>query len=127
MDSPSPKVLIVDDSFGVSTAIAMMLEEDGFTVEIAEHYHRGLRLALNGQFQLLIIDVKLGTESGLDLAVEIMRNGIRCKIILVSGLVDLSTEFAEHPELKQTPVLLKPFGRELLLDCVHQTLNEAAA
>lgn len=127
MAGSSPKVLVVDDSFGVSTAIAMMLEEDGFTVEIAENYHRGLRTALNGHFQLLIIDVKLGTESGLELAVELLRNQVRGKIILVSGLVDLSTEFAGHPELKQTPVLLKPFGRQLLLDCVHQTLNEAAA
>ena len=127
MARPSPCVLIVDDSLGVSTAVAMMLEEEGFRVEMAHTYERALQTATDGYFDLLIIDVNLGPESGTVLAEEVLRRHLPCKMILTSGLLDLSGEFDSHPELKKIPVLMKPFGRKGLLDCVHQTLDEAAA
>jgi DNA-binding response OmpR family regulator len=127
MARPSPNVLIVDDSTGVSTAIAMMLEEDGFTVDMVHTYQHGLRAAVGGTFDLLIIDVNLGMESGVKLAEEIRQHGIVSKMILTSGLLDLSAEFEMRPDLKHLPVLLKPFGRKGLLECVRQTLDEAAA
>ncbi|HVZ17247.1 MAG TPA: response regulator [Terriglobales bacterium] len=124
---PSPSVLIVDDSLGVSTAVAMMLEEEGFVVETAHNYDHGLQAAMEGHFKLLIIDVNLGPDSGVRLAEEILQRHLACKVILTSGLLDLSAEFDRHPELNNVPVLMKPFGRNGLLECVHQTLNEAAA
>jgi FixJ family two-component response regulator len=127
MARPSPCVLIVDDSTGVATAIAMMLEEDGFWVEMAHTYQHALQSTLAGDFKLLIIDVNLGTESGVKLADELLGRQLPCKIILTSGQLDLSPELDKHPGVKNLPVLLKPFGRKGLLECVHQTLNEAAA
>jgi len=127
MARTSPSVLIVDDSSGVSTAIAMMLEEDGFLVEIADSYQSGLQAILAGNFRLLIIDVNLGTDSGVNLAAEVVRQNLPCKIILTSGLLDLSPELERHPDLKRLPILLKPFGRQGLLECVQRTLEEAAA
>ena len=127
MARPSPAVLIVDDSLGVSTAMSMMLEEEGFTVEMAHTYERALETAIQGYFDLLIIDVHLGPESGVALAQEIVHKHLSCKMILTSGLLDLSAEFDRHPDLRNLPVLMKPFGRKGLLDCVHRTLDEAAA
>lgn len=126
MANVSPNVLVVDDSVGVCMAVAMMLEDDGYTVEMAHTYQRGLRAVLDGNFRLAIIDVSLGRESGFDLATQIVWSNIPCKIILASGWVDLSGEFAKHPELKGVRLLHKPFGREALLDCVRQVIDAAA-
>ena len=127
MAHPSPTVLIIDDSVGVCTAVAMMLERGGYTVAVAYTYQQGLRAATDGNYSLLLIDVTLGRESGLDLAVEILRQNVRSKIILTSGLYDLTPYLEAYPTLINTPVLPKPFELQKLLDCVRETLGEAAA
>ncbi len=127
MARPSPSILVIDDSIGVCTAIAMMLERGGYLVAMAHTFQQGLSAAVEEKYDLLIIDVTLGRESGLELAVDIIRRKVSSKIILTSGLHDLSPYLEPYPSLERLPVLLKPFERQKLLDCVHKTLGEAAA
>ena len=120
-------VLIVDDSEGVCMAAAMMLEEDGFVVRTCHTLKEGRRLALDGDFRVILIDVLLGMDSGVELAQELVESNIDAKIILSSGLSDLGDELAAFPDLQELPILLKPFGRADLLSCVRKVINEAAA
>jgi len=108
-------------------AASMMLEEEGYNVEMCHTYQDGFRQAQNGGFGIVVIDVHLGRQSGVELAHELLSNGLKTKFILTSGLEDLTKELASYPDLKQVSVLLKPFTRLDLLDSVRKAMNEAAA
>lgn len=120
-------VLIIDDSVGVCMAAAMMLEEDGYVAEMCHTFQDGMRLALDGDFRVILIDALLGMDSGVELAQELITHDVESKIILISGLADLARELAPYPELQSLPVLLKPFLRAELVACIRKVAGEAAA
>ena len=59
------KILLVEDEPKVSAFIRRGLEEEGYEVTVAYDGPFGLRLALNKEFDLLILDVILPGQSGL--------------------------------------------------------------
>jgi len=122
-----PSVLIIDDSVGVCTATAMMLEDECETIEICHTYQEGLPLALSRNFRVILIDVLLGMDSGIKLAQELVDRKTASKLILTSGLDDLSNELSSYPDLAKISVLLKPFSRQDLLACIRKLIDEAAA
>ena len=60
------KILLVEDEPKVSAFIRRGLEEEGYDVEVAYDGHFGQRLALSHDFDLLILDVILPGQSGLE-------------------------------------------------------------
>lgn len=61
------RVLIVDDDRGLVSLLERFLQKEGFETESAFDHDSGLQAALNGQFDLIILDVMLPGGSGFDL------------------------------------------------------------
>ncbi|MFZ2171803.1 MAG: response regulator, partial [Methylococcaceae bacterium] len=51
------KILIIDDDVELAGLFKEYLEQDGFAVEVAYQGQAGLRLALSGDYQLVILDI----------------------------------------------------------------------
>jgi len=120
------RVLIVDDNVAVCDAITGLLEQEGYAVEMVHQAAHALIAIGERRFRLALIDAKLGKESGLDLAREILERRPGFRMILMSGSLAVAEWIEEYPELKRVPVLRKPFGRTALLGCVRQALDPAA-
>ncbi len=126
MTGAQPTVLIVDDSEGVCLALSMMLEKSGYETRTANDAKEGLRLANQQRCDVILLDRNLGRDSGLQLAEELLRSNPTFRIVMMSGSVTMQGEMDCHPEVRSLPVLLKPFSRQELLDCLRSVIEKAA-
>ena len=126
MTGAQPTVLIVDDSEGVCLTLSMMLEKSGYRTQCVHDLSEGLRVAHEGRYDVALIDRTLGHESGLQLAEDLVRTSPATRLVVMSGSITLRGEMNDHPEIKHLPVLIKPFSRIELLECIRTVLGRAA-
>ena len=60
------KILIVEDEIGISNFLKQGLEEEGYEVVISDNGADGLNLALNGTFDLILLDWMLPQLTGIE-------------------------------------------------------------
>ncbi|SFP77175.1 response regulator transcription factor [Hymenobacter arizonensis] len=80
------KILLVEDEPKVSAFIRRGLEEEGFVVEVAYDGHFGQRLALSTDCDLLILDVILPGQSGLDVLKAVRAQDQDLPILMLTAL-----------------------------------------
>lgn len=79
------RCLIVDDSASFLEAAAMLLDRQAVTVAgVASTVEAGLRQARELQPDVILIDISLGAESGLELARRLAGDGCDATVILIS-------------------------------------------
>ncbi|GAB2651147.1 response regulator [Kribbella swartbergensis] len=81
------RCFIVDDSLHFLEAAQSLLERDGFTVVgVASTIEEALRLVEDAEPDVVLIDVNLGRQSGLDLARRMHRETTvdESKVVLIS-------------------------------------------
>ncbi len=126
MTGDQPTVLIVDDSEGVCLTLSMMLEKSGYRTHCVHDLKDGLRVAEERHYDIALIDRTLGHESGLQLAEGLLHSSPSTRVVLMSGSVTLHSEIEQHPQIKHLPILIKPFTRHELLECVRNLLGRVA-
>jgi CheY-like chemotaxis protein len=96
-EKPRGRILVVDDQPEVAELIREVLMEDGHEVLLASNLDEAVALfAPESLFDLVIVDVMLGKESGYDLAGELIaRSPEYLPVLLVTaGLVDRERGYA---------------------------------
>ena len=91
------RILVVDDHAEVAEIIRLDLESDGHRVVVARTLEQASGLARDDDpFDLAIVDVMLGPDSGYDLAAELVsRSGEYLPVLLVTaGEIDREKGFA---------------------------------
>src|SRR3954465_130164 len=78
-------VLLVEDHVDSARAMARLLQSMGHQVQTAHTLGDADELANNGQYQLLISDLKLPDGSGLDLIKKLRASNPGAKAIAISG------------------------------------------
>ena len=81
------KILIVEDEEAIADLEKDYLELSGFQVEVATDGETGLKRAMEGEFDLYIVDVMLPGVDGFDICRQI-RNEKNTPIIMVSAKKD---------------------------------------
>ncbi len=80
-----PRVLIVEDDEAMAVALRDGFAYEGYDVRVAADGVEGLRLASDGQHDLVILDVMLPKMNGLDVCRKIRRNGVTVPIIMLTA------------------------------------------
>ncbi|WP_139491822.1 response regulator transcription factor [Brevibacillus dissolubilis] len=78
------KLLIVEDEASIAELERDYLEIEGFEVDMAHNGEEGLRMALEGEYDLLLLDVMLPVISGFDICKQI-RSTKDIPILMVSA------------------------------------------
>jgi len=108
-----PHILIVDDDREIRDLLARFLERNRFRVTAARDGREARRAWANGHYQLVVLDLMLPGESGLDLA-RWMRGQGNVPIIMLTAMGD-ETDRIIGLELGADDYLPKPFNpRELM-------------
>ena len=86
----SCKVLVVDDLEDIRNTLAGVLSDAGYYTETAGSETEAIRILRDEVFHFIVIDIRLhghddADDSGVELAKMIRENGIRSKIIFVTG------------------------------------------
>lgn len=108
-------ILVVEDEPKVASFIKKGLEENGFSVEVAFDGLMGKTLALNYDFQLIILDINLPQINGFQLCKIIRGNNAKVPILMLTALSGID-EKVQGFEAGADDYLLKPFEvRELVV------------
>jgi PAS domain S-box-containing protein len=120
-------ILVVEDDPGTATLQRRRLERAGFTVEVAEDVDAAIGVLGRLDVDLVVIDYRLGTTTGLDLNRRIKTAGFDVPVIIVSAA--LSDEAViEAMRAGVRDVLVKNLDYlDQLPDAVRGVLNQAAA
>jgi DNA-binding response OmpR family regulator len=79
------RILIVEDDPAMSVALRDGFEFEKHDVEMAADGEEGLRLAMRGDFDLIILDVMLPKKSGLDVCTALRKSEVRTPIIMLTA------------------------------------------
>ena len=122
MDSPSPRILIVEDQYFVAIDNELTLRSGGFeVVGFATTAEEAVELAERKQPDLILMDIRLaGRADGVEAAIAIYeRLGVSC--IFTSGHADAHVRAraeCAHP----LGWLDKPYTSEALLACTQSAV-----
>jgi two-component system OmpR family response regulator len=80
------RLLVVEDDREAAAYLRKALREAGHICEIAYDGEEGLALALDGEFDVFVIDRMLPKRDGLSLVLEVRKRGVRTPVLILSAL-----------------------------------------
>jgi DNA-binding response OmpR family regulator len=88
------KILVVDDENSIRLLYSEELTEDGYTVTTAATAVEAADKLLREDFDLIVLDIKLKNESGLDLLQKIVKERHNLPVILCTAFSCYKDDFS---------------------------------
>lgn len=79
------RVLVVEDSKHLRTAVAKALKRSGYAVDTAADGEEGAWLARESTFDVVVLDIMLPKKDGLEVLDELRRDGIETPVLLLTA------------------------------------------
>ncbi len=117
------KILIVDDELIMRESLCGWLERDGYEVLKASSGEEALEKIKSTNFDILLVDIKMGGMNGLELLRRVKEGGSDAAVIMITAYGSISTSI-EAMKLGATDYLLKPFDPGELSVLIERVLNE---
>jgi two-component system, OmpR family, response regulator len=119
----APHILVVDDDREIRDLLARFLEKQRFRVTSVRDAREARRIWPSGLFHLVVLDLMLPGESGLDLA-RWLRSQSEVPIVMLTALGE-ETDRIIGLELGADDYLAKPFNPRELLARIRAVLRRA--
>jgi CheY-like chemotaxis protein len=122
-----PSILVVDDEDQVRQLIRQTLEQAGYHVTEARHGKEALKQYRLAPADLVIMDILMPEQDGLETTVTLLREFPNVKVIAITGgsdmigilnFLDVAKMLGAHSTLQ------KPFEIKALLDAVQAELKD---
>ena len=124
--SSTPTILVVDDDQGVTETFARTLRLEGYEVKTALNAETGLREAMSGPTDAIILDLRMPLINGLGFLYR-LRSSDRHRdtpVAIVTGDYDVEDCLATEVRELGARLLFKPLWLEDLVDLTRTLLNE---
>lgn len=117
------RILLIEDEQKIANAIKRGLEQESYAVDIVYDGKEGFGKALNGKFDVLILDRMLpNIEDGLTICRAVRDQGLHQPILLLTAR-DSTRDRVEGLDSGADDYLVKPFSFEELLARVRALLR----
>ncbi len=123
-DGMARRILLVESHIDTRRVLALILKRDGFEVTTASTKAEAIALCDKQSFDLLISDIGLDGDSGLELMRE-LRTKCGIKGIAYTGY-GFESDVAEAKAAGFSAHLLKPVDNQTLLQTIHSLLAEGS-
>jgi two-component system copper resistance phosphate regulon response regulator CusR len=118
------KILVIEDEVKTATFLKKGLSEAGYVIDVAADGLEGLHLALEVDFDLVILDVMLPVLDGWQVLAR-LREASRKALVLMLTARDAVHERVRGFELGADDYLVKPFAFSELLARVRSLLRRS--
>jgi NtrC-family two-component system response regulator AlgB len=105
---PSLHILVVDDEINIRKTLSVCLETEGHAVTAVSNFHDALAEASRRSFELAFVDLRLGTDDGLDLIPALLAASPWLKVIVITAYASIDTA-VEAMRRGATDYIPKPF------------------
>jgi NtrC-family two-component system response regulator AlgB len=88
---PAVNILVVDDEVNIRKTLSVCLETEGHRVIAVSNFKDALAEAGRQSFELAFVDLRLGTENGLDLIPALLASAPWLKVIVITAYASIDT------------------------------------
>jgi CheY-like chemotaxis protein len=121
------RVLVIDDDRLVADTLNLIFQANGYESEAVYSAAEGLARARTFDPGLLLCDITMPEETGLQLAEKLQREMPHCKLLMLTAYSSNAIKVEQHVTRTQRPLkfLNKPCRPEVLLRAAHDLLQTA--
>ena len=119
------RILLVEDEEKLARMVELELQYEGYTVEKAFDGRAGLELALNGRFDLILLDIMLPALSGMEVLRRLRRES-QVPVIMLTAR-DTVVDKVSGQDSGADDYITKPFAIEELLARIRAALRKRPA
>lgn len=123
---PNPRVILIDDDAVFSAVLGRALRARGFIVDIAGDGATAVAAAREHLPDFAVLDLKLGSESGLALIPLLLAAHPRVRILLLTGYASIATA-VEAIKRGAHDYLAKPVDADQVVQALLGTSKHGAA
>ncbi|MBN8642730.1 MAG: response regulator transcription factor [Flavobacteriales bacterium] len=109
------KILIIEDEKGITDFLKQGLEEEGYSVSFAYNGTDGLEMALNSNYDLILLDWMMPKMSGLEVCKAYRKTNTTTPILFLTAK-DTIQETIEGLRAGANDYIKKPFSFDELLE-----------
>jgi len=117
------RILYVDDEPELRQLGELVLRQSGYAVDTAPDGRLAWEALHRTPYHLLVTDSDMPNLTGLELAINIRKAGMRLPIVLTSGFSNFLDDYPR--ELRLSALIHKPFWPKTLIVTVKQALQTA--
>ena len=117
--SELPALLLVDDDEVYCEVLGEALARRGYAVSIAHNLADALQLAHTSEPEYAVVDLRIGTESGLELVKQLSALDENTRIVMLTGYASVATA-VEAIKLGAVHYLTKPADADEILAALHR-------
>ena len=88
------QLLVVEDDVRLAAALAQILEEAGYAVDVVYDGETGLSYGTTGNYDAVILDVMLPKKDGLEVVSALRREGVSSPVLLLTARGSVSDKIA---------------------------------
>jgi len=119
------KILVVEDDKAILMGLKDDLEFEGYEVATASDGKDGLKQALSGGFQLVVLDILLPGLNGFEVCKKLREAGVKTPILMVTAAKTEEMDKVVGLELGADDYVTKPIGSRELVARVKAILRRA--
>ena len=120
------KILLVDDEAELTDPLNRILSQEGYEVDIADNGAAGMDLAIQNNYNLLILDWMLPHKSGLEICRELRSRSISTPVLFLTAK-DTIDDRVDGLDAGADDYLVKPFELRELLARVRALLRRSVS
>jgi len=79
------RILVIDDEPVIGLSCKRILGPEGHQVEFCEDPHAGLRTALSGDFDVILLDLMMPGIHGLEILKQVRAAGVASEVVVITG------------------------------------------
>lgn len=117
-------ILIVDDEIGIRDLLSEILQDEGYSVLLAENAEEARRIRNQGRPAMVLLDIWMPDCDGITLLKEWAKSGqLNMPVIMMSGHASIDTA-VEATKIGAMDFLEKPISLQKLLSTVERALKQ---
>jgi DNA-binding response OmpR family regulator len=119
------RILIVDDEDDINLLFKMVLEDNGFKVDVFNDPLEALQNFTGGSYGLLLLDIVMPSMNGFELYQKMRMIDNQCKVCFLTGRKDVGKLVAPTATIEndiENRIIFKPIGNEQLVKMVKAQL-----
>jgi len=121
-----PRLLLVDDDEVFCQVLGEALARRGFQVSIAHDMAGAMHLARRDDPEYAVVDLRIGSDSGLELVKQLADMEERVRIVILTGFASVATA-VEAIKLGAVHYLTKPADADEIVAALHMDQGDSSA